>query len=222
MPLGPKPPVPGLLKVLSEWATDSTTWSILWHFLKSTTAPWAAGDVAAILTEIASSYNSHLMSLFGPATSNTTNVATDLTSDVGIELSDAGAGVGTASKTSPVPVSNVLRLTWESPLRYRGGRPGINFSGLDNTDRLTGDVRMWSTGIRTSMIGAVEDVIADMNSTTLPSGLTCVTSWVSYITHGAYRTLGPLVLPINPVGGVQCQQRICSRRKRLGKGVPGE
>lgn len=220
-PPGPKPPVAGLLQVKSNWTTNSTAWSIIFHALKSIAAAWSGADIASVLTNLATGLATDVLPLLGSSTTNVNNSGTDLTSTMGLEVTDSGAGSGTKTgATSPLPINVALRASTPAGLRVRGGRFGLNFAGLDQTDRMTGSATMWSTATEAAWNSGLRSLLTGMQGIALPSGATSNPCVVSYYYRFAFRT-PPLTILISPSTCV-VQQRICTRRRRLGKGVAGE
>lgn len=219
-PRGPLPPVPGGLKIQSFWNTQDKKWSFAFHLLKAIASAWSGADIAHVLTEFASSVTTNILPRYGAYTQNLSNVATDLTSNMGLMVPDTGVGAGTRMETDPQPISCALRCTYTAALRARGGHPGQFFGGLDANDRDPASAAMWTTATRTAWISAIGNLVSDLTALSLPSGSSCNPVYISYFSNGAFRT-PPLAIAITPTG-VEVQQRICSRRRRLGKGVPGE
>lgn len=219
-PRGRKPPVPGLVRLQSYWTTDAAKWSVAFHVLKSIASLWSLADMTAALNTLEASLLSHIIPLVGVASANTTNTGTDLTSAMGIEASGSGAGNGSGAGTNPLPISCALRVTDPIPMQYRGGRPGNFWGGLDITDRMAANTQMWSAATHTAWTSAVNAFYTELAGASLPSGATMTPVVVSYFSGGAFRE-PPETFPITPSLAV-VQQRICSRRRRLGKGVPGE
>lgn len=219
-PRGRKPDVPGLVKLQTVWAADLAKWTTALHVLKSVASFWSNADMTAVLNTLEAAIAAHIKPLVGVAVANTGNIATDLTSPMGIEMTGSGAGAGSGPGTTPLPINVALRSTDQSVMQYRGGRPGNFWGGLDASDIADGSTQMWLAATRTAWIAGLNALYTELAGTSLPSGATCVPVWVSYFKEGAFRT-PPLTFPVNS-GLVEVQQRICSRRRRLGKGVPGE
>lgn len=215
------PAVPGLMRLDLDWETQSKNWSTALRVIKSIAGPWSSGDIAQVLTSLAGYVTEFILPRYGADTVSSGYKATDLSSSMGLVEVDTGSGGGTGLGTRPLPVNVALRNSYVSPLRYRGGRPGESWSGLDQTDMATTSATLWSTSVQAAWLSAIESLISGMNIVALPSGATMKCCWVSYFTGHALRPT-PLVFEINAAGGVQVQQRICSRRRRLGRGVPGE
>lgn len=220
-PPGPKPPSPGTLLIRSNWTVDTKSWSFLFHVAKALLSAWSGADISEVLTNFASALTSELIPLYGPSVSHVNNEATDLTSDMGLQVTGTSVGDGTAEgKTMPLPINVALFVHTPTILRVRGGRFGMNFAGLDQTDRLASSSTMWSTTTQLAWSDALAQVLNMMSGLALPSGDVANPVVVSYYYKFAFRE-PPLVLPLNSFAAT-CQQRICTRRRRLGRGVAGE
>lgn len=214
------PAVPGLMRLDLDWATQSKNWSTALHLLHTLTSPYSSADFSSIFTALASAVTSDILPLFGANTVSTGFKATDLTSSTGLMEVDEGVGSGTGTGTHPLPINNTIRTTYLPPLRYRGGRPGNSWSGLDMADQETGSATMWSTATHAAWQSGVVELLSALTGLSVPSGGTVSPVTVSYFTGHALRPT-PLTFQI-ALGAVETQQRVCSKRRRLGRGVPGE
>lgn len=220
-PKGPKPFSPGTLMIRSNWKVSKAPFSFAIHVAKAIADAWSGADITHVLTELASAIVSDLLPALGPATTNVNNQGTDLTSNMGLQITDSGAGAGTdVSLVRPLPANVALRVSTPTILRVRGGHPGAFFAGLDYTNTDGTSCQMWTDATEAAFTSAFQSIYTALTGLALPSGDVANPVEVSYFFKGAFRE-PPLTVPINS-GFVICQQRVCTRRRRLGKGVAGE
>lgn len=213
-----KPPVPGVLKLTTNWTQSGQNIAFLLHLLKPALTAWGLGDITTALTTLGSSLATHLLPLMSSDIDNASNMATDLTSAMGLQVTDTGVGSGTIAPgtSAPNPQQCTARVTFQQGLRYRGGRFGVNLPGTVQSQVAASQSRLWTTAATTSWLSAIEALQSDLQgaSYTFAGCEPCVVSYES----GHVDRVTPLVLPIL---GYEVQQRICTRRRRLGKGVAG-
>lgn len=220
-PPGPKPPSPGTLQIKSNWQVNGRSWSFLFHVAKAILSAWSGADITDVLTNFALGVTDNLIPLWGPSVESVSNEATDLTSNMGIQVTAPTMGAGTnEAKTMPLPINVALFVHTPVILRVRGGRFGVNLAGLDQTDRLAASATMWSPETETAWTIAYQQLLNIMSGQALPSGDVSNPVCVSYYYKYAIRN-PPMVLPMNAFSAL-AQQRICTRRRRLGRGVAGE
>lgn len=214
------PAVPGLMRLDLDWDTQSKNWSTALHVLKTVAGFYTSADISAVLTALASSVATNILPLYGAHTTSDGFKGTDLTASTGLVGTDTGAGSGTGTGTHPLPINCTIRSSYQPPIRYRGGRPGNAWSGLDMADQETGSSTMWSTATRAAWVSGVQNLLADITAVAVPSGGFVNPVTVSYFSGHALRPT-PLTFQLFPLN-VEVQQRVCSKRRRLGRGVPGE
>lgn len=214
------PPVPGVARLKFNNRLNANDWSFGLHVLKSVADLWEAHEISDLLTIAAGAITSNLIPQLGASTTSVNVQATDLTSAMGIQAELATGGSGTGPGTKPLPVNVTLHASFPSPLRYRGGRPGMNIAGLDQDDLLPSSSSMWSVPTTAAWESTIDDLVGAFATSLPSSSATIIPVWVSYFSGHAVRPV-PLTFPIS-FDFVEIQQRICSRRRRLGKGVPGE
>jgi hypothetical protein len=213
--MAPLPPVDGVAKVQFEFECSGRTFTDRVFFLNGIAEPWTTADLTVLATTAATSWQSRLLPFQDPQTTLEYVIATDLSSDTGLQYIHAVGSPGTFAGTAQLPLNCQARVTIQQPRRYRGGRPGFNITGLDRTELF--DDRTIEPSVVTALQGAVFDMLFDdIPTADLSTGHpTCVV--VSYQTGHAIRPIPLVTVPF----GVEVQNRVCTLRKRLGKGEAG-
>lgn len=208
----------GVLKLQAQWVQSGQNISNILHIFKPALTAWGLGDATDAATRFADAIGAQLTPGLTSDINNTSVTATDLTSNMGVQVTVPGAGAGGKDPIAhpPLPQSNTVRVTYNTPLRYRGGRPGICIPGLVQEDIDPTDRRLWTVATRDGYVNSVETIFSLITDPPFSFGhaVPCV---VSYFSGHAPRVT-PLVLPITSLEG---QLRICSRRRRLGRGIAG-
>lgn len=208
----PKPPVVGVvrLQMFHSIADQQASWSMF--FANPALTEWNIGDVSVVANTAVASWTTRFKALTTTDVTFSRAEATDLTSDTAPQVI---APSGTTGSVAPPTVSNSVALHVEfiQGRRYRGGHPGVFIPGLPESNRA--DTRSWSLVTTEGILGAVTEFSADIQE----AGYSFIGSpaqvAVSYFTGGLERVT-PLVEPITHLSA---QQRITSRRRRLGKGI---
>lgn len=208
------PPSPGLAKVTfhQECASRSFGDSIYINHVDSSL--WTTVELGNLCTYARTAWAAQIAGLQDTDCSLVEVTALDLGDTAGRLGTDTTTVAGTSGGTKPLPLSNVAHIVWEIARRYRGGHPGFNLSGLDGS--MLADSKSFSTGSVATIVADVAAFIADILGAS-GVGTTIAHVAVSYYLDKALRGV-PAVFPVT---GLEMQQRICSLRKRLGKGING-
>lgn len=208
--------VPGVLKIDLFKDDQSNSWTESFYVSNTTGLPWLTADVNVVLTAVLSAYTASFKAQF-PATVTLDKVeATDLSSPSGVRVSNSPATVGTAATTTMAPISCSVRTTFLEALRYRGGRPGIFQGGFQASNLF--NPSHWSAATVTAAQSALGALLGDIAACTLSTGghpFMCVVHRFA----GHVELVHPIV---NAILGVETQNRVCSQRRRLGRGTAGE
>lgn len=207
-------PVPGVarLRMVHSLASEQVGWAV---YFSNGGDSWNNGDITTLAEQGVAAWVVHLKSLFTTDLTLAYGEATDLSSDMGPQVIALGSGA--AGSVDPPTVSNnvAMHLNFLQSRRYRGGRFGVNLGGLPESART--DTRTWSSETTDSWDVAFAEwltaVQTDVDYSIFPG--TPFQVGVSYMTGHEVREI-PLVLPIL---GYDVQKRLCTRKKRLGKGI---
>lgn len=206
-------PVPGVvrLQMVHSIAGEQASYSL--YFSKLAASPWALSDVILLASEASAAWTAHLK---GYQTTDVTFAyakATDLSSSSAPEYLVIVNSPGSSAPPT-VPNNVALHIEFLIATRYRGGHPGVFFPGLQQVD--LADSRTWdptvAEGITFQFVEFLDAIIS-----------TPAYSFGTPPDHVAIsRSSGHVIRPspeVELIIGYTAQQRIASRRKRLGKGI---
>lgn len=208
------PPSPGLCKVTFHQECSGRSFGDSLYIQHIDASSWTTGQLGNLCTYARTAWAAQIAGLQDTGCSLVETTALDLSDTAGRLGTDSTTVAGTSAGTKPLPLSNVAHIVWEIARRYRGGKPGFNLSGLDGS-MLANSIE-FSTGSVTTIVADVAAFIADTLAAS-GVGTTIAHVAVSYYLNKALRGV-PAVFPVT---GLEMQQRICSLRKRLGKGING-
>jgi hypothetical protein len=218
VPLGPKPSVLGLVRIDFNQLMNSQAVKNSIHVVKLAAAVWTGAELTQILTLAREAWNDNVQPLQNASLVLTNVEATDLSSSMGLTATQVSGLAGSVTATAANPLNCCIRQTTRVPLRVRGGRFGLAISGTSQGDLL--DQRLFLTTVVTAFLVGLAETYGALD-VTLSSGAVVEPCEVSYQYAGVYRT-PPIVMPQLTWGGIEVQQRISSRRRRLGRGIAGE
>lgn len=216
----PLNPVPNVLKVFLEGATDASDrykWGNVLHFEYSGTAP-SNTVCGTIATAISAAWGSHVASLAPSPTALTTVTVTDLTSTTAGEGQWLGSVAGTRGDDS-IPANAAVLISYPSALRYKGGHPRNYLYVLGNAD-LTGSSTWTPTAeVTTHWQAFLTAVLAAGSSGTVISQFCSVRYHGKFLPNGGpphYYLTTPLVNVI-PISTATAQAEIASQKRRVGR-----
>lgn len=205
-----KPPAVGVAKVTFHFLCSGRSYSDSLFIGHINNTPWTTVDLKGLADFASAAWTSTLKSLTSPLCSLTSVETLDLSDTVGRSAVNSSVVVGSSAGTEPLPLNCVAHISFEVARRYRGGKPGFNVSGLDRN--MMSDDRLFNVNDAQTILNSVKLLVSD----TLAAFAGLIQQvGVSYTDHKVPRII-PLVLPIIDA---EIQQRLCTLRKRLGKGV---
>lgn len=210
--MAPKPPLLGLTKVTFTQTYSGRSFGDSLYFMKSVPSTWSSGELFSLASEAANAYVANMLPLQNPGLVLARADATDL-SDTGGREATMVSGVGGGSTgTHPLPLNSVAHIALEVLRRYRGGRPGYNISGLDAS--MMTDERTFSTASTIALSLALQAMITQiLTAAGISSPIANV--GVSYFLDKVLRPV-----PVTEaISDYETQQRLCTLRKRMGKGI---
>lgn len=212
-PKGPKPPLPGLVKVdlmYSGVTITSLKAHNIMHLLLNPVTTLSAANMAILATDFINAWNSNLT----PILSNQYQVGTCTTTmldGTGTEgfASTTIAGGGTSA---PLPPQCAVCITWKASFSWRGGRPRTYLGGITGDfQNSVADSKLAPAKVAT-LETAVSAFLTAVNAITV-GGATVALGFPSYYSKGAFRT-PPLFFPFT---GHVVHERLDSQRRRSGK-----
>lgn len=213
--MAPLPPAVGVVKLQFGQECSGRNFTDRIFIQNATESEWSMVDLTNMATTMAIGWHTYIAPFQDAATLLTEVIATDLTSEMGLQSIVTPGTAGTFGGTAQLPINCQARVTQLQPRRYRGGRPGFNITGLDRTEMF--DDRTIETSVVEAIQGNVHEMLfAFIPSVVLTTGSPhCVV--VSYFTDHAERPAPLILAPYE----VEVQSRLCTLRKRLGKGESG-
>lgn len=209
------PPLPNadkIIKVQIRGTYGPTAWANIFH-MRYVGGPPDSEDLTLFDTAQGATmlrpwnHQMHVASVINSVT------YTDLTSPTSASVEISKDVTGTVSDV--ILSANVAAcINFPISRRYRGGHSRMYMAGMGNDS--TSSESHWSTSFLTNMNNDFAAFIAGLNSY-VGSGLATIeVGSLSYVTGGA-----PRVTPVfDPWVGADTQPRICTQRRRLGRGTP--
>jgi hypothetical protein len=106
-------------------------------------------------------------------------------------------------------------ISWRVSTPYRGGHPRTYLCGLNDADRVS--VNHWTSAFQSSVAGAANGFIVDVNALTQGSLTDIHLGTVSFRVDGDWRTAA--VFRDYTPAAATCDQRVDTQRRRLGPDV---
>jgi hypothetical protein len=207
-----KPPVPGVAKVTFLQAMAGRQFGDSLYFAHVDSTPWTVPELASLATGAAAIYAFSVLGLQDAVLTFVQADAVDLSDTAGRTATGPSGVGGGAAGTHPLSMNSVAHIALEVARRYRGGRPGYNISGLDET--MMDTPRQFSNASVTLIQTAFDLLISDILGLSGLGGAIASVG-VSYFLDKLARPV-PLV---EPIVANELQQRICSLRRRSGKSI---
>lgn len=208
----PLPNAPGIIKVQIRGTYQGTPWANIFH-MKYVGGPPDAEDLTLFDTAQGATmlrpwnHQMHVVSVIQSVT------YTDLTSDTAASVEISKDVAGTVADVV-LSANAAACINFPIARRYRGGHSRMYMGGMGNDS--VASVTHWSESFITNMNNDFAAFIAGLNSY-VGTGLATITvGSLSYVSGGAVR-----VTPVfDPWVGADTQPRICTQRRRLGRGTP--
>lgn len=213
-PTGPKPSLPGLIKVQVLYSTTTLTRTYtaanVFHCLLSNTATPTLGNLLTWLGTWGGDFDTRFKPFRNPTWKTSTYVATML--DGSGLTGSASAGVaGTAANLPSLPQAAVC-VTWRAAAYWRGGKPRTYLPGPPSTATSTAGDSLLTSTYANGLATAAENFITDVSAIGIGSTFAALGA-VSYYSRYAFRQ-PPLFLPY--ISAV-VHDRMASQRRRSGK-----
>jgi hypothetical protein len=213
-PKGPKPPMPGLVKVQmlynSVLAQQTLTAANVLHVI---TTPVVSQTVTS-LTSLATSFYNAWGTRFITSLGNTANLigcnTTDL-SGTGLQGSYLHTTPGGASGASIAPQCAIV-ITWKAAINWRGGRPRTYLPFVPNNALPSASGSKLQSTFTSALATAAQNFLVDVNGITL-SGSIYQLGVPSYYTKGNFRP-APVFYAFQ---SAVVHDRLDSQRRRSGK-----
>lgn len=222
MSLGPLPPVPNWLRVVTKGFIDGEdifVWANVLHFEYAGTAP-ANSVCATIAGLIKDQWVTHMAPECPSPTALTEVTVTDLTSDSAGAGEWLGSVPGTRGDDS-IPANAAMLVSYAAPSRYRGGHPRQYLYVGGNAD-LEGAAK-WSSAFtaegQTHWRAFLAGVRAISASGTALGSFGTIRYYGKFLPNDGpprYRLVTPVVMPLDDTAAVTAQE-IASQRRRVGR-----
>lgn len=211
------PPAPGVVESRAFFTLAGQSVSFRYFFFRPTTEPWGEDDINLLNSTFLEAVEEQLMPVLSEDLVVVEAQSTDLTSMTGLRVSETTNVAGTVAEHS-VPLNVAVRATFIVPLRYRGGKGGIFIPGAPVT--VQSNARLWTSDFQTAILDAVQLVSLNTVTADYESGNPAQVV-PNYWVYGAKPPELRPAAETNPVISWEVQQRIASRRRRLGRGIAG-
>lgn len=209
------PPADGVAKVTFAQECSGRVFGTKLYVRNATITPWTLADLNTLANGMTTVWQTTMATYQDPPVILSGVIVEDLSSAMGMTAEHVAGSAGTFAGTEMLPLNCQARITYPTSYRYRGGRPGFNLTGIDRT--AMADERSLETSTVYALIALADLIINDY----VP-GITLSTGdpeqvLVSYFTEHALRAVPLVTKAITS----EVQQRLCTLRKRLGKGEAG-
>lgn len=212
--MAPLPPAPGVAKLTFKQTFSGRSFGDSLFFFHSDSSIWTVPELQNLTNAGSVAFQADVAPLQNANLSLDEVDAIDLSDNLGRGATTLPGTHGTSVGAQPLPLNTVMHVALEVLRRYRGGRPGFNISGLDRTN--LNDERSWTVPFCNTVAIGVAALATNIASS---AGLGAPTSNVG-VSYRLAKVIRPVPL-IEAIVAYECQQRICSLRKRLGKGITG-
>lgn len=126
------PPVPNVAKVAVNGTMGTTRWTNVFHVRYTTGAALTQAQADALASGVHGAFAAH----FSPIQTNDcilqNTVATDLSSNTGVQSTHTAQTVGTLTG-SAAPANLAYLINWKINRRYRGGHPRTYIAGVEES-----------------------------------------------------------------------------------------
>lgn len=218
----PLNPVPQVLRCFMEGFIDTEDvykWGNVLHFQYSGGAP-SSSTCDAIAAHVSGSWGTHMAAECpSPTTLQSVNIV-DLTSTTSSEGAYNAAVPGTRGDDS-IPANAAVLISYQSPLRYRGGHPRQYLYAGGNAD-LEG-AALWSTAFQAEVLthwtAFLSGVIGFTSGSTTIASFGFVRYRGRYLPNGGpphYYLDDPLYEALD-TALITAKQEIASQRRRVGR-----
>lgn len=213
-PKGPKPPLPGALKVQYNYTgTAGGLTFVAANVIHALISP-ANLVTQSLVNSISALFRGAWAANFPPsiasswALKNTTVTAVD---GSGLQGQFNGNDPGTA--TGLYPPQCAVVVTWKGAIPWRGGRPrtylpGVPTSATSGSSQSSALATSYTSALATAAIAFINQI----NAFSITGG-SCTFGLVSYFSRGAFRST-PLFIPLTTA---VVHDRLDSQRRRSGK-----
>jgi hypothetical protein len=212
-PPGPKPSLPGLVKLQIIYTGPGTPTPIaanVMHGRWADNTNHSLTDLNTVLTALAGALGNNILPLLTTTWRRTSVVVQSLGGD-GLEVFDSTAQSGT-NATASFPPSVAITASWSSGATWRGGKPRTYLPGVPESAVVSPGAAQLTTNAITSYENAWSAFMNTMNGV-LGGGIAFQLGFPSYYHNFQFRT-PPLFFPFF---GVKVHGRLDSQRRRTGK-----
>lgn len=212
-PIGPKPPLPGLMKWVVNFARAAGgvfKAANIFHLLATNPAAVTVTNMAALLTQLISKWHTRMGPLIN---GNLADASHELVALDGSGLQTvAFPSSGITGGTSALPDNCALVLSWITTAYWRGGKFRTYMPGVLQTNCTPPFFDTITPTAETAYANAGTGLLNDVGTLSLGSSPVTM-GGVSYFHKYAFRT-PPVFFSFN---GCKVTARIDSQRRRLGK-----
>lgn len=212
-PKGPKPPLPGLLKITVSFTGPGTPTPRAANILH---ARWAdnVNHSQANINTVTTASEAAVISTLLPAMVSTWRYQSTVVQSLGGDGLEASAATATngAVGTAAFPPAVAVCGSWITTATWRGGRPRTYLPGVPTTATTTAGGSQISGSSISGYSLAFANFLTAMNAIT-GSGIALALGFPSYYTNYTIRPV-PLFFPFL---GVRVHGRLDSQRRRTGK-----
>ena len=205
------PVAPGVVRVQQSFHDPSRGWSDSFHVAHLDSSAWSVAELGALAAQVNPLLATVYQGVMASTASGDGTTCRDLSDDTG-RVNFAGPGFPGGVVEPSLPISNTICTTFRIARTYRGGHPRFNCSAIASTVLLT-PISWDPSLLGTIDVNWVALIEAIAGNDTLGSPVAVV--GLSYFLNKVVRPHGVFF----PVTGVETQQRVCTLRKRLGKGI---
>lgn len=211
----PLPASPGQARWVVYQQGSGRTWGNYGYVSKEDGLPWDAAQLSTLASAVAGAWETNMAPVQAATVSYAQCEAYDLSNTTGARVFVPMTGSGTLTGSSDQVLSVCSCTTFVVNRRYRGGKPRAYLSGVNGTQ--LADYKSFSTTAAALIESKWGLFINDIDALSI-GGLSVTSVGISYYLNKVLRTT-PLV---EGIVAIETQVRVCSQRRRLGKGLGEE